>query len=345
MKIEVINPIHYPDWDNLVLSTEQYTVFHSAAWARVLSETYHFTPYYFSVIDNGKLLALIPVMEVYDALFWKKGVGLPFSDYCEPIVSNDVTFSDVLDHAIEFGRKKCWRYFSLRGLSHQNIENASSTDDFKHTLLLSEDPEKIHDNFRESTKRNIAKAIASGVKVESCMSFEFLNHFYKLNCVTRKQHGLPPQPFSFFKNIYKNLLSERSQGLIVNALYRGRYIASNMYLHFGNSAVYKYGASSYEYQHLRANNLVMWEAIRYYCNNGYAFFCFGKTEPHHKGLLQFKHGFRGAESLIKNFTYDYNSNKFISENPKVSGFQNALFRKTPIPFLKMIGKVGYRFGA
>jgi len=48
------------------------------------------------------------------------------------------------------------------------------------------------------------------------------------------------------------------------ASHKGKNIASAVYFHFGDKAIYKYGASDRKYQHLRANNLVMWEAIRWF---------------------------------------------------------------------------------
>ena len=45
---------------------------------------------------------------------------------------------------------------------------------------------------------NIKKALKEGVEVQLHNSFESVKSFFKLNCMTRKRHGLPPQPFKFF---------------------------------------------------------------------------------------------------------------------------------------------------
>ena len=63
-------------------------------------------------------------------------------------------------------------------------------------------------------------------------------------------------------------------GFIVLGSYRGAAIAANVYFHFGDQVIYKYGASDKTYQHLRANNLVMWEAIKWACDKGYKAFSF-----------------------------------------------------------------------
>ncbi len=98
-----------------------------------------------------------------------------------------------------------------------------------------------------------------------------------------------------------------------------------------------------KFQQLRANNIVMWQAIKYYCQNGYKNFCFGKTEPEHKGLLQFKKGWGASEHLIKYYKYDLTDDKFVKESSLVSGVHNKVFHNTPIPILKIFGNLFYKY--
>jgi lipid II:glycine glycyltransferase (peptidoglycan interpeptide bridge formation enzyme) len=107
--------------------------------------------------------------------------------------------------------------------------------------------------------------------------------------MTRKEHGLPPQPFHFFKKIHDHIIS-KNLGVVVLASFDRENVAGAIYFHIGEKAVFKYGASDKKFQHLRANNLVMWEAIKWYSQNGYRSLCFGRTEPENQGLLQFKSG-------------------------------------------------------
>ena len=44
MNISIINPIKHPDWDDLLLTADRATFFHTTAWARVLSESYGYKP-------------------------------------------------------------------------------------------------------------------------------------------------------------------------------------------------------------------------------------------------------------------------------------------------------------
>lgn len=341
LNLKIINPINYRDWDELLLSTNNYSFFHTSHWARVLHESYGYRPFYFSVINNGSLRFSIPLMEIKSRLTGKRGVSLPFTDYCEPIINEDIHFQDILDYLIEYGKQAGWKYIEIRSLKNISKNLPPSLEYYGHTLGLSKDEDLIYSQFRNSTQRNIKKAASQGVKVVVSRTLEGVKEFYRLNCMTRKMHGLPPQPWKFFREIYDHIISG-DHGNVILASYKDITIAGAVYFHFGKKAVFKYGASDKRYQHLRANNLVMWEAIKEYCNQGYKTFCLGRTETENSGLRQFKNGWGTSEKIIKYYRYDLIKNRFLNGNSHVSGFHNKVFNKTPVPILKMIGSVLYK---
>jgi lipid II:glycine glycyltransferase (peptidoglycan interpeptide bridge formation enzyme) len=159
--------------------------------------------------------------------------------------------------------------------------------------------------------------------------------------MTRKHHGLPPQPYHFFKKIYDHIIS-KNLGFVVLASHENRNIACAVFFHFGDKAIYKYGASDRNYQHLRANNLVMWEAIKWYCQNGYKSLSFGRTESENRGLKQFKTGWGTRENVINYYKYDFKKDTFTTDHLTVTKLQQSFFRKMPIPLLNIFGSLLYR---
>ena len=337
----VIDPTQYPGWDDLLLSTSDYSFFHSSAWAKVLFESYHYTPKYFSIMDDGKLLALIPIMEVNSFLTGRRGVSLPFTDYCKPILDNGIPFQSLFEHIIENGKKCGWKSLELRSTSNLLPSTLPSLTYIGHVLELSQSEGQVFSNFRDSTKRNTQKAMKEGVEVRIDCSLESVNEFYRLNCMTRKEHGLPPQPLYFFKKIYDHVIS-KNLGMVVLASLNQENVAGAIYFHFGEKAVFKYGASDKKFQHLRANNLVMWEAIKWYSQNGYKNLFFGRTEPDNQGLIQFKSGWGTTEQQINYYRYDLKKGSFVRGSSKVTGFHNKIFRNIPIPLLKKVGSILYK---
>lgn len=312
----------------------------------------------------------------------KRGVSLPFTDYCELIINDKDSFQAALDRLIEYGKKARWKSIELRTGNSLPNEISPSSFYYGHILELSKDKtfmlqqatgnienpsmvalprgapsispplvkggkgglsneKKIFSSFRDSTKRNIKKAIGAGVKVKILSSLESVKEFYRLNCITRRDHGIPPQPYSFFKNIYEHIIA-KNFGIVVLASFQNSIFAGAVYFHLGDKALFKYGASEKKYQHLRANNLVMWEAIKYYCQDGYKSLNFGRTEPENKGLLQFKSGWGAKEHVINYYKYDFKKRAFVQNSSRVTGFHNKIFKNMPIPVLNVVGSILYK---
>jgi hypothetical protein len=339
--IEIVDPLSYPGWDDLVIASGKGSFFHSSNWARVLYESYGYRPVYFAFLKDEGCRALVPFMEVKSCITGKRGVSLPFTDYCEPIMQCGCTIGDVTEHIVRFGKKSGWRYIELRSGGGQPPWIPASSFYYGHVLDISRDENTLFTSFRQSTRRNIKKAEREGVEVAVCSSLCSVREFYRLNCMTRKSHGLPPQPYRFFEKVYEHVVS-KGQGMVVLADYNGKTIAGGMYFNFGDKAMYKYGASDSAYQHLRANNLVMWEAIRHYAKKGFTSFCFGRTEPENSGLLQFKRGWGGREQVLNYYKYDLKRDSYVSEPSKLRGFHNKIFANMPVPFLKLTGYFLYK---
>lgn len=339
-EVEIINPVTYPGWDDLVLSTERYSFFHSCAWARVLSESYGYKPLYFTIFDKTRLAGLIPLMELKSILTGLRGVSLPFSDYCEPMANDRNHFKALFNYIIDYGKKFGWKSIELRGGEKFFRNTFPSSYFYGHTLDLTQDEDKLLSGFRHSTRGNIKKSISGGVIVKISKSRDSVKEFYRLHCTTRRRHGLPPQPFRFFESLYSHVISKQ-QGIVVLASYNEKVIAGGVFFHFGEKAIFKYAAWDSAYRHLRPNNLVTWEAIKWYSESEYAAFCLGRTEPENKGLLQFKDGWT-TKSRVKYYKYDLLKATFKSQGPIASQFSNIICRRLPIPALKIIGLLLYK---
>src|SRR5512134_721631 len=83
--LKILNPLDIKEWNDLVAATPGTSFFHTANWARVLSESYDYKPVYFCEIEDGRFKTLVRMMEVDSFLTGKRGVSLPFTDYCDPI--------------------------------------------------------------------------------------------------------------------------------------------------------------------------------------------------------------------------------------------------------------------
>jgi hypothetical protein len=341
LALDIVNPLDFRGWDDLVLSHPAYSVFHSSAWARVLVETYGYSPNYLLAIKDGKIAALVPQMEVDSILTGRRSVCLPFSDYCDPLVGEGTAAVEAMSELIRHGKNARWRSIELRCCESFSAEAKPSASYLGHSLDLDGDEARLFRGFRASTQRNVRKAEREGVSVCSSTTADSMAEFCRLNCITRKEHGLPPQPQRFFRKLHEHILRNNG-GFIVLGRLRRTCISAAVFLYFGNRVFYKYGASDKVMQHLRANNLVMWEAIRSCATGGFRSFCFGRTEHENEGLRQFKVGWGARESLIQYFRYDLREGRFVPGRIAISGWHNLLFRTVPSSVSQAIGNVLYK---
>lgn len=340
MNILAIDPLASPDWDKLLQSVDRTTFFHTSAWARVLVEAYGYQPCYFAAFAGGRLDGLIPLMEVDSFLTGKRGVSLPFTDTCHPIAGSDDAFQKLLRRAWEHGNRQRWRSIELRGGGELMNGTTPCAVHSTHLLQLSQDEDGLKKSFRESTRRNIRYAEKAGVEVRLVHTREALADFYRLHCLTRQHHGLPPQPWSFFSKIYEHIIAHK-MGFVALGLYLGRPVAGAVYFCFRDQALYKFSASDRRYPNLRANYLVMWETIRWLIRNGFHRLDFGRTELENYGLFQFKNGWRATEFKMGYYRMHLRKKKFSTDRTGIPT-SCAVFKLLPIAWLKLIGRILYR---
>jgi hypothetical protein len=337
---QIIDPADIENWDDQVNALPGSSFFHSRAWAKVFAQSYGFKPLYFTR-SKGGLAAVISMMEVSSFLTGTRAVSLPFTDYCEPLVPHTEVSKVLFEAIVQEGKKRQWKYIELRGGADFLGDGPASAWFYRHTLDLTPGEAKLFKGLRDSTRRNIKKAEKEGVEVRFEDSPEALREFYRLNCLTRLEHGLPPQPWQFFQHLHEEILA-KGMGTVALAIFQGNAVAANVYLHANGEAIYKYGASDKTHQNLRAANLVMWEAIKLYAGEGVKRLCFGRTEHENEGLRQFKTGWGAEESIVNYYRYDLAANAFVPGVKTVSARASQVFSNLPIAALKVIGGMLYR---
>ncbi|MGA2401911.1 MAG: GNAT family N-acetyltransferase, partial [Syntrophobacteraceae bacterium] len=300
-----------------------------------------YKPLYFTGREGAEVSALIPVMEVRSFLTGKRGVSMPFTDRCEPIVTEGGRFSSVFDEILHYGKKAGWKYLELRGGAKHLDGPVPYRTYMRHVLKIHDQEKQLFTGLKKGTKSNVRKAAVSGVRVTISDSETDLDQYYRLHCLTRKRHGTPPQPYSFFKAIHRNVIS-KGKGFTVLGTWQDRPVSGAVYLHSGRKAIYKFGASDLRYQHLRPANLVMWEAIRWFSKNGFDELCFGRTDLDNAGLIHFKGGWGAREEPLDYYRYDLKRSIFVKGLPEMSGLAERIFRGLPVPLLRLAGELLYR---
>ena len=335
-----LDPLRDPGWDALVAAHRDATLFHSAAWARVLKDTYRHSPVYFGRRQNDRLESLLPVMEVNSPWTGRRGVSLPFTDECPLLAENSAAVAQLHEQALAHGRERRWKYFETRGGPRPPGTDTPSVLYYAHELDLTPGEKHLFEHCESATRRGIRRAQNAGVRIDRRTDLGAMRSFYRLHCGTRRRHGVPPQPFRFFENIARHVLVT-GHGSVFTASHCGRVVAAAVFFHLGRQAIYKFGASDFSAQEQRPNNLLMWEAIRFCAERGCETLQFGRTSLANEGLRRFKLGFGTRERQLPAYRFEFRRNRFVATVDRAEGPLNRVFRQFPSPILRLLGATLY----
>jgi Acetyltransferase (GNAT) domain len=339
--VRITDPLCDPSWDRLVLSHPGFNFFHRTAWAKVLSRTYGHKPIYLCFSRESESVALVPIMEVSSPFTGRRGVSMPFSDFCRPLLFDGWEQESLTERLLELGRERKWRYFELRGGRDTLPASATVAERYYgHKLDLTIGIEKLFARLPSPVRRALRKAEKSGLTVEVVKTRKAMLDFYQLHVRTRRRHGLPPQSLSFFLNIDEEII-KADLGFVILVKSKTKPVAAAVFFHSGQAALFKFGASDERTHEFRGNNLVMWEGIKQLVGRGLRRLHFGRTSIDNDGLRRFKLSWGAEEEVIDYFRFAFGADMWVNSYRNAPEFHNRLFRRLPLAVNRFAGSLIY----
>lgn len=153
---------------------------------------------------------------------------------------------------------------------------------------LTKSEEELLKSFSSKTRYNIRLAQKHGVKVELNNSDEVFDKYLELTDETNKRQGFYSHTHRYHRLMWKHLKGRIAN--ILTAKYKDEIISTWVLFNNDKFLYYPYGASTDKYKEVMANNLMMWEAIRFGKKKGLKTFdLWGREEG--KGFTKFKEGY------------------------------------------------------
>jgi CelD/BcsL family acetyltransferase involved in cellulose biosynthesis len=327
-------------WASFVERVPGALPFHHPSWARMIADCYGYQPFALVLGDGDGVAAGMPVLEIRSLLGRRRWISLPFTDYSPPL-ARDARLLPSLFAALDAARKaERISRVEIRA-PMEGLPVRREPAGFWHVLRLASDATSVFRTFQRSqVQQRIAKAEREGVTVRRGSSRDDLTQtFYELHLETRRRLGVPIQPRRYFELLWERILAP-GRGFVLLAYWNSIPVAGAVFLAWNGAITYKYSASRQEFWKLRPNNLVIWNAIRWGCENGFHTFDFGRTEPWNDGLRCFKRGWGTAEVTLSYST--------LSGRPPAQARSHAAdmlrwpIQKMPAWFCRWIGELAYR---
>jgi hypothetical protein len=284
------------DWLAYLAQYPQATIFHHPSWINLLADCYGYRPNIL-VLQNseGVITAGLPLMRVNSWITGRRAVALPFSDFCPPLGE----ISPALIAELQAWRKQqrlqqLVVHWPLPG--DEGVFCGEVTA--RHIMQLKADHQGVFRKFkRTQVQQPIRQAEKAGVNIQRGENWEDILRFYRLHLQTRQRLGSPVQPLRFFRLLWERLISQ-GLGFVLLAYKDTQVIAGAVFLHWNKTLTYKYSASDPSCWNLRPNNLLLWHAIQWGCEQDYQVFDWGKTDPENEGLRAFKRGWGSDEQIL-----------------------------------------------
>jgi hypothetical protein len=341
MQVYEIDPITDPRWEEFLQTNSQASIFHTRDWLLALQETYGYQPTAFTASPPGRPISSgLPFCRISGWLKGRRLVSLPFSDHCTPLVENSAQLADLLIYI----RGKCihegWDHLEIRvreGVGADSSGHVASRF-VVHSLDLEKPLEEIFSAFHDScVRRKIRRAEREKLRCVVGNSELLVKAFYSLLIMTRRRHGLPPQPLAWFRNLLKCM---GKKATISVAFKEGVPVASMLTLRYKHILVYKYGCSDRRFSSLGGTQLLLWNAIQDAKASGLSDLDMGRSECNNRGLITFKDYWGANRSSLEYLTYpSAASSTMISPQ---SAFTRYMWAHLPDCFLAAAGRVLYR---
>ena len=268
-------------------------IFHTTAWLEALHRTYGYEPVVYTTTPPGRDLENgVPFCHVRSYLTGRRLVSLPFSDHCQPLANTEELHE--LLCGVKAGARidKC-EYVELKPLTPLSPDAVTASDltasheAVIHKLNLRRSVSEVVSGFHKNcVRRTIARSEREGLRYEEGRSEDLLQKFYRLLLMTRRRHGLPPQPLQWFRNLIACLGDHLK--IRVASLKDGTPVASIVTLSYKEVVTYKYGCSDPRFNALGGTAMLLWRTIEEAMRDGAAELDLGRSDYDTPGLISFK---------------------------------------------------------
>jgi len=336
------------EWDRFVEHHDQARFCHLFGYAKVL-KCYGYTPRNICFVRDGQIVAILPAVRVKSLFFGRRLVSQPFSEYGGLLLDPRLTeeegaeifrtltayvmgCSDVSllemhgNHGVPEGWRERWAVHSI-----------------PHRIAVLSLDRPVDELWRKvvhySARKAVNQAQNHGILVESeCNEITILERFFPLYLLSMKRLGVPPHSIEYYLQLFR-VFGDKM--IIFWAKHESQTVAGLLGFSCGSRVSIINTISDPRGWHLRPNDLLHWEFIKWAAVSGYDTFDFGSVR--YQGQLDFKRKW-GCE-LLEHKYYSIKADQSArsvtldSSSDNMHTMSNLWSRYVPISFGKYLGPI------
>jgi len=293
-----------------------------------------------TVVEDGAIVAALPLVHVRSRLFGSKLVSPPFGERASIVSSRSADEDDeraLLAHARTLADELGVDFVSLRGRALPDAPAYEGRRRFVTFRTPVTDEETMREAIKDSRERQIRQAAGNpDLGYEEGQRLEALREYYRLYLRSNRGHGTPPHSFAFYRSLWERY---HDDGRLHLGLVRHEGDVINGIINFAcGSTVFQWGVvNDYDFRDLNGGSYLVWKSLQWAAENGADVYEFGRTREG-SGVYLFKRSFGGEKTWYDDRHY-FPDGKGELPNPEDDRYDRLkdVWRRLPIPVTRLIG--------
>lgn len=328
------------NWNEFVAGAESATPYHRFEWMEAIEIAYGHKPYPIGVKQEGKIVAVLPLILMEQPLTRKKAlVSLPFCDL-GGAVGAGAHVELLSKKARELADSLAARELEVRqregqgmGFDFDTLASEVGNQKVSMILELESGSEKQLAAFKPKLRSQIKKAMKNGCTTELGNNEKLVEDFYHV--FSRNMHALgsPVHSKDLFHAICKAFAD---QAVVAVTYFEGKVAAGGIVLKNGKNAAIPWASSLSEYNRLAPNMLLYWELLAHCSDNGIRTFDFGRS-TFGEGTFRFKKQWGAQPYLLSWQNWMEQGGTGTSAPGKIRPMLESAWRRLPLGLVNVLG--------
>jgi FemAB-related protein (PEP-CTERM system-associated) len=334
--IEIVR-VELPDpaWDRFVERHPHATIAHLAAWSAVVHDAYGHRGVSLAAVDDGDLVAVLPLVLMKSRLFGRRLVSMPFLDYGGILATPGTAAERALaDAAIALAREHGAASIGLRQRGLTGLDVPATGE--RVTMLLPLSSEEAVWKALPSERRNrVRKGQKNGLGA-AWGGRALLDDFYDVWAANMRDLGSPAHSRAFFARMLE-ALGDAARVLLVREP-AGRAVGAAVCLCFRDTLLVPWVSSLRDAFALCPNFVLYWEAIAFGCRAGYRALDFGRSFRD-RGTYEFKRQWGAVAAPLPWIFLDVIPGAPAAVDRDAGGWATLVeaWKRLPLPVANLVG--------
>lgn len=273
MTIITADRSHAEAWDAYVAASPQASFYHRFGWRQVNDGTLDHRSFPLAALDGGRVVGVLPFVQVKSGLFGNLGCSMPFVNYGGPAARSAAIEQELMAEAARVCEAWQVEFLEIRSTRHLGDALPSSDHKVSMTVTLDANPDVLWTAFKTDHRKDIRKGYKNGLSA-TFGGADLLDPFYEIMAESWRHLGTPFYRKSYFERIARALgpdlrvcvvsAGDRPAGVALSGV-QGRTV-EGMWL-----------GTRGEYRNQGVGYVLYWELLKKACEEGQAVYHLGRS--------------------------------------------------------------------